>query len=215
MLFSKPACLFSPYQERHSQPAQEWVTGQQPLAQPPARFQHLSCGLGLALEVGSVRSCSCLQEADYTTEHVLPREKHKFRLCSLTKGTSELGGSKEEKGGRWRERLSDNSTLGERRGPRLPRFLTGSYNQRQEWRCAEGVRSQVSGPGGGLQEVGSGMGTNRGKVGPHQCPRRWTICDNTAPLRFLLSKASKILSLTPQEVGLTYIHTPSPFSTTL
>ena len=63
--------------------------------------------------------------------------------------------------------------------------------------------------------LGSGMGTNRGKVGPRQCPRRWTICDNTAPLRFLLSKASKILSLTPQEVGLTYIHTPSPFSTTL
>ena len=66
----------------------------------------------------------------------------------------ELGGSKEEKGGRWRERLSHNSTLGERWGPRLPRFLTGSYDQRQEWRCAEGIRSQVSGPGRGPQWAG-------------------------------------------------------------
>lgn len=37
--------------------------------------------------------------------------------------------------------------------------------------------------------LGSGLGTNRGKVGPHQCPRRWTICDNTAPLRVSLIKS--------------------------
>lgn len=95
-----------------------------------------------------------LQEAYYTTEHVLPREKHKSSLCYFTKVTSELGGSKEEKGDRWRERLSHDSALGERRGPRLPRFLTGSYDQRQEWRYAEGVRSQVSAPGRGPQGTG-------------------------------------------------------------
>ena len=124
----------------------------------PAHFQHRSCGLGLALDVGSVRSCACLQKEDDTTEHVLPREKHKSSLWVLTKGTSVLGGSKEEKGGRWRERLSHDSTSGERRAPRFPRFLTSSCHQRQEWRCAEGVRSQVNVPGGGLQGAGQWAG---------------------------------------------------------
>lgn len=108
------------------------------------------------------------------------------------------------------ERLSCYSALGERQGPRSPSVLAGSDHQRREWRCAEGARSRVSVPGRGLRGAGQWEELQWGKMGPHQCPRRWTLCDDKAPLWFFLSKAAKILSLAPRECGADIHPHPQP-----
>lgn len=93
---------------------------------------------------------------------------------------------------------------GERQGPRFPTFLARFYwLEKGAGMCCR-VRSKVSVPGGGCGQAGQCGARPQGKAGT------W---DPPGPRK--MGHLSKILFLARQESGLTYAHSPSPFSTSI